>query len=175
MKKLSLSLAFLLICSSAFASTYAFTRSGGKVSILYYNENGQKSLEQVIKDSGLEGLPMIEPTSIPSDRTNRDCWAVLGSEVVVDEACATSQETASLKFDAKILLGDLYQGLPTESALKLAPYTGAMQSMMDWKNFAGIRQLVEGLVAQGVVTSEEQTVIYQAFLNQGIDLTLWTE
>ena len=173
MKKLSLVLAFLLVCGTAFASTHAFTKPDGKISILYYNEEGEKSLQQVIKDSGLEGLPMITPSSIPDDRTNRDCWKIVGTTIVVDDNCATSQETAASKFDSKTLLGILYQTLPDASNIKLAPYAGAMQSMMDWKNFLGVKQLVQGLVAQGTVTSEEQTIIYQAFLDQGIDLTKW--
>jgi len=66
--------------------TYAVKHPTGEVSIVYYIEGSQDSVEDVLKSSNLSGLPAVKVDSvdIPADRADRKYWKVQGSKVVID-------------------------------------------------------------------------------------------
>jgi len=71
-------------------------------------------------------------------------------------------------FSFKVLMGYLNQTMAAESIITLSPYTGAMQSFCDWKNWEGIKAFLDGLVASEIATAEEVSQIIAAFAEQGI-------
>lgn len=73
------------------------------------------------------------------------------------------------QFSFKTLMGRLNQELPPASILRLSPYTGALESFVEWKNFSGIKQFLAGLAAIGTLTEEDRAIIDACFLEQGID------
>ena len=165
MKKLIIFLAIFLASGVAFAEDTNL----GKVDLTDKQLTQAESLkDDVIKGFSIHenGIVVVVSTRALSAQEKSDL--VKNLKALPDEYTKFALEQ---RFDSKVLMGDVYQSLEPASTLKLAPYTGAMQSMMDWKNFSGIKGLIDGLVALGIMTSEEQTIVYQCFLNQGIDLT----
>ena len=97
MKKIYFFLLPFFLTPNAFAlDTYAVQRDDG-VSIVYYNPGSQKSLEQVLKDSGLEGKPLkrISPDDLPS-REDRNFWVLddvpIGKKIKVDSSKKQAEE-----------------------------------------------------------------------------------
>lgn len=74
------------------------------------------------------------------------------------------------RFSFHMLMGRLNQTLEPASIIKLAPFTGALQSFCDWKNWEGISAFLDGLVAGEIATAEEVSHIVSAFAEQGIIL-----
>ena len=160
MKKLFFIPVFLLICSSAFAA-----QSASLSEVLSWKYGQIADTCQKSKDSSqmvICGWRSEEPQ--PSEAETE----------VITQQYYDSQDYWVARFDIKIFMPTMYTALSPESQLKLSPYTGALTSLIEFKNFLGIKQLLYGLVAQETMTSEEQTIIYQCFLDQGIDLTLWS-
>lgn len=79
-----------------------------------------------------------------------------------------TQAVADAEFSFKLLMGRLNQTLAPMSILKLAPYTGAMQSYCDWKNWTGITAFLDGLVLTQIMTAEERGIVASCFQEQGI-------
>lgn len=84
MKKL-IFLSLLFISSNAFASKYAVERSDGGVSVITYNQGSKDSLEDILKEQGFEGRPVIEITDdqLPT-RSERKYWKRSGGQIVVN-------------------------------------------------------------------------------------------
>lgn len=73
-------------------------------------------------------------------------------------------------FSFHLLMGRLNQTLAPASILKLAPYTGALESYCDWKNFSGVKQFLDALLSVGTLTAEELVIISDCFSEQNIHL-----
>jgi hypothetical protein len=118
-------------------------------------------------DTALEGLTLTEKQLTQSESLKSDVvkgFAVWRDKTVVvstreltgEELTALRSELAALpdeytaeaiaaRFTFKTLMGRLNQELPAASILRLAPYTGALESYIDWKNFSGIKAFLDGL------------------------------
>lgn len=167
MKKLIFLMTFLSVCGVGFASDTNL----GKLNLTEKQLSQSESLKtDVIKGFSLwqDGEVIAVSTRDLTEPEQTDLKAALVA--LPDEWTKEHLEAA---FNSKVLMGDVYQGLSAESTLKLAPYTGALQSMMDWKNFTGISELLAALVSQGTMTQDEDAIIKGCFLNQGIDLDLY--
>ena len=89
MKKTLLFLAFLLICTSAFAKsvkTYSVENDDGSVSIIYYVEGSKDTIQDVVNSIGTFSKEPVEidPKNLPS-RTDRKYWKKNGDSVTVDQ------------------------------------------------------------------------------------------
>jgi hypothetical protein len=67
---------------------YAVERPDGGVSIIHYQPSSSEPIEEVIHSLGFDGLPIrkVNDSDIPSERTDRKYWTVLGKKIVVDTA-----------------------------------------------------------------------------------------
>ncbi len=81
-----------------------------------------------------------------------------------------SKSAIEAQFSFKTLMGRFNQTLPAASMLRLAPYAGALESFVEWKNWLGIKNFLIGLHQVGTLTDEDQTIINSCFAEQGIDL-----
>lgn len=93
-----------------------------------------------------------------------------GGVIVKKTAEEINKLESEANFSFHLLMGRLNQELSGESILKLSPYSGALQSFCDWKNFSGVKEFLAALQAGGSATADEITVIYACFNEQGIDL-----
>jgi hypothetical protein len=99
MKKL-IFIAFLLYSTNAFAETYAVQKSNG-IAIVYYFENSQDSLFDVLKSFGLDGLPVVKVDSLPPNKSDREFWVISGRNIVVDQAKKQAAIDAKAARDAE--------------------------------------------------------------------------
>lgn len=77
---------------------------------------------------------------------------------------------AEQNFSYHVLMGELNQTMDPMSILKLGPYTGVLQSMIDWKNWPGIKTFLGGMVQANIATAEEVALIKAAFAKQNIEI-----
>lgn len=87
-------LALMLISGTAYAQNVekiAVDRPDGSVSIVSYIVGSQDSLADVLKDSGLSGLPNSKVDSLPK-REDRDYWVKVGNQVTTDSAKKAQKE-----------------------------------------------------------------------------------
>ena len=106
MKTALMVISALCFASNAFAwDTYAVQRDDG-VSVVYYNPGSQKSLDQVLKDSGLEGKPVkkISKDDLPS-REDRAFWVFndvpVGKKIKVDTVKKQAEEAKKAAEEAE--------------------------------------------------------------------------
>lgn len=173
MKKIIFILVSFFICNIVFASTYAIKKLDDSLSILYYNDNGGKSLDQVIIDSGLSNLPYEKINSLPDSGADRDCWRLVDHEVIVDETCLDSQEHAVKKFNVSKFTDDLNKAFVGEEAIPLIPYYAVIKDYAAWPDFANMKSLVDGLVSAGILSQDGYTTFKGVLMLQNIDLDLW--
>lgn len=98
--------------------------------------------------------------------TDVDVEALKASVAALPDEYPQSYNESNFSFH--LLMGRLNQTLAPASILKLAPYTGALQSYCDWKNWGGITAFLAGLVQAQIATQEEVNVVKAMFLEQGI-------
>ena len=89
MKKSLLVLAFLLICTQAFAKsvkTYSVENDDGSLSIIYYVEGSKDTIQDVARTRGTPGKEPVEidPKTLPP-RADRKYWKKNGSSVAIDQ------------------------------------------------------------------------------------------
>ena len=86
-KLLFLSIIFLSLQGSAKAEElYAVENPDGSVVIVNYQGGSNDSLNDVLRDFGLTGLPItgIKRSDIPVDRSDRKFWKLTGKSIAVD-------------------------------------------------------------------------------------------
>lgn len=90
MKKIILFSIFVLLSSKLYAEEeiYSVQRDDGGVSIVHYNPASKDSLEDVLRESGLDGLfaRKISASDLPASKADREFWKASGKKVVVDQA-----------------------------------------------------------------------------------------
>jgi len=92
MKKYIVFATIILFSSSAFASMYVVERPDGGVSIVNYVDGSSDSLEDVLRDLGFKGFPILEidQSDIPKSKEDRSFWVMnkvpMGSKIKVDSA-----------------------------------------------------------------------------------------
>ena|SRR3990167_3881926 len=100
MKTLKYFILFILFSTPVFASDYLIEKPDGSVVIVGYIEGSSDSLETVLKDLGLLGLPIqrLSPSDFPSDKKDRKYWKLndvpIGKKIVIDTAKKQADETA---------------------------------------------------------------------------------
>lgn len=86
-----------------------------------------------------------------------------------DDVIARFDAVDNFNFD--LLTGDLNQTLSPQSAFKLRHEIAPMREyIVYWKNFTGVKNLMNGLLAGGVATQEEYDQVKACFANQNINL-----
>lgn len=88
---------------------------------------------------------------------------------------STSQAYFASQFNVTTFTHDLGLAFTGLDAIMLSPYLGAYQSYAEAKNFKGINDFTQGLVALGKATPTQAQIITNIFLDQGIILSEWTE
>lgn len=112
-------------------------------------------------DGRVIGVSDTEPTE--EEKQN----AVIALQGLSTEPC---QELLASQFSFHVLMGRLNQTMAPASIVKLAPYTGALQSFCDWKNWVGIGAFLNSLIDAEIATVEEISQVVDAFEEQGISL-----
>jgi hypothetical protein len=138
---------------------------GANMRLKYDPQTGEIIAMGYVKN--LEGAIDVD-FGFPSEPLNY--FTFDGTKLVRKSQAVIDKIVAEQSFSFHKLMGRLNQTLNPASIMKLAPYSGAMQSFCDWKNWNGIRTFLNGLVVAGIATAEEVSVIVEAFLEQGIDL-----
>ena len=84
---------------------------------------------------------------------------------------AVARLDAVERFNFDVLTGKLNQTLSPESAFKLRHEIAPMREYLSyWKNFAGVKALVAGLLAVGLATQDEYDQVKACFADQNINL-----
>ena len=105
---------------------------------------------------------------IPSEPLNY--FTFDGAKLVRKEQGEIDRIQNEANFSFHALMGRLNQTMAPMSIFKLAPYTGALQSFCDWKNWAGIGAFLNSLIDAEIATVEEISQVVDAFEEQGISL-----
>lgn len=102
---------FLLLSTACYADVstqkYAVKKPDGSISIVYYINGSSDSLDKVLKDSGLSGLPIysIKESDFPLDRSDRKYWTITNGTITIDtvkkqadiDAQSTAQNISRIK------------------------------------------------------------------------------
>lgn len=97
----------LLAILDVFAENYAVERPDGGVSIIYYHDGANDSLETVIKDLGFKGYPIkkIAASDFPSNRIDRKYWKLnqipIGKKIEIDNAQKQTDEAAAAQIEIR--------------------------------------------------------------------------
>lgn len=173
MKKLVFLIAFLLsISSGVYADTYAIQKEDGTISILYYGQNSSKTLEQAIQDAGMSGLPYIAVSSVPDDRTARECWRILDNTIIVDETCKQEHDFQDIinSFDVVKFQSGLLSLVSGLSNINLRFEFAAINAFATNKDFQGIRDYLLFLIQNNIATEGDYNLVNEVLKTQSIDL-----
>lgn len=105
--------------------------------------------------------------SIPSEPLSHFTF---NGELVRKSEQEIAKIDAEAKFNFKTFEGRLNQIMDVGSIIKLSQFLRTLEGMCNWPNFSGVKQLLQALVANGIMTTVESGQITSCLAEQGIDL-----
>lgn len=103
-----------------------------------------------------------------SEPTQEQKTSALNSAISLPDS--KSQKIIESEFNSIVMRKRLFEILPTLSSFNLRLEIGAYEAFAESRNFLGMKQYTNLLVANGVATSADRDKIFSVVAEQGVDM-----